>query len=972
MKRYNDLLQFIGKNYSVFIFTALFYSLWLVFKYTAHYNPELHSFTGRMIGQATLESYNIQQRVGVFYKSGLLFLAGLLISSIAAWRIANRNPDFFKTTEIQIINYSSLAGIVLFFFSFWGSPVSSSLELIYTLHKTVISTLILKKTVFKNAAGVAFINTSFYAVAFVAGFSVFFLLNEISVLFHLLPPIDLHFTLFISVLLLFVYTAYKVQQKNKTDTLHEVSRIAYLLLPLALLPTLSVVKDEIYMILNGHKIHYLSPGKIYLIGLLLITIKIAWQYKAVLRNKPILSIKQLVAHRYFPLLILGFTLFAFYSPTIEASTEMFEGGNYILPLMELQKFGVVPILEKFNAHLLSDFFFSAIYVLFNGLKGHEPFIYSFFFTLLWALLVYWLLLKFFRNPYKAVFIVLLFPFAEPLLSEYHIAAVLAIFSIHSVIEQQPSVKNYFLLLSCVAFLILWRMDIGYPALIATAGTLFIYWFGQRKLTFDIRILLKATAIISAAALIVIITIAAYRHINIVNSIYQTLNYLSSAQSYGYISLGDTSMPVVSMQYYIFPLTLLLVFGCLLVVFKNKTTSRSQRFIYTSLVFLLLYYFINFQRGIVAHTLWGVRDTWLSPFLFFILPATIYVFWNKKNSTTKFISFLILACFLIMNYKSPVTYSQENVYSKVIDKAKQFPHIEPHENITRCVNDMQYENTQYGNFKKLIETTLSEKQTFIDFSNTPMLYYFTEKVTPSHFYQNPLTLHNDYLQHVFIEGLKDYDAPLLVFGHHPETWWDNAIGVPNTIRHYRMTEYFYMNYEPFALIDNLNIWKRKDFEILQTEDVRYNYTLFTDSVNYATQPKNTELKELPYIWATYDETVHQSSVISELLNTPQLLANESHYLFFPTSTDKTSGNTVLLSLQCNNENPVTIELFYGNSKTGYKGGYTFTIPPGNEVQEFAVRTSVQYNWYNADVDCIAFHKNDSTTITLTGVKLLKGN
>lgn len=1067
MKRYNDLLQFISKNYNGFVFIALFYSLWLVFKYISTYDPELHSFSGRMIGQATLQGYDIQQRIAVFYKSGLLLFSGLILFSIAAWRIDVFLGNFLKSTEIQIINYSSLTGIILYFFLFWHSPVKGSLELIYTIHKIVFVTFLLKKTIFRSINNASSITTPFYAIAFVCGFSLLFLLNEIAVLFNLFPKADLHYTLFVSVLVLFIFTVLKLKQKNKSESVYEIDRIAYILLPIAFLPMLSVIKDELYMILNGHKIYYFSPRKLYLAGLCFLFSIVAWRYRAFNKNRDVKSAVRLVGQRYFPLLISGLILFAFYAPTIEASTEMFESGNYILPLMEFKKFGVLPIVEKFNAHLLSELFFGAIYALLNGLKGHEVFIYNFFFTLLWALLAYWFLYKFLHNPYKALFIILLFPIAESLLSEYHITALLAIFVLHKNIEQKSSFKNYILLLLCITFLILWRIDIGYPAILATAGTLFIYWANQKKFVFNAALLIKAIFVYAALTVFIVLSLALYRHLNIFTSIYSTLNYLSSAQSYGYISLGDISLPSIAMQYFVFPLVLMLVFCVFLVVFKRSTTSRSQRFIYTSLIFLSLYYFINFQRGIVAHTLTGGPDIWLSPFLFFILAASIYLFLYKKQAATKFILFIILACLLVLNYKYPTTNAQENVYSKIISKVEQFPRIDPHENITRCVNDMQYENSKFGSFKKLITEHLTEKQTFIDFSNTPMLYYLTEKISPSHFYQNPLTLHNDYLQDTFIAGLKTYDAPLLVFSHFPETWWDNAIGVPNTIRHYRMAEYFYMNYEPFAMIDSLCIWKRKNFKLTNNKRIVYTYTLPKDSLSsgtiisgtiansenknyvfelnsgkhiksneaaplimihpdsetkkvssffnevnhniyyilnsatkefsfrventakkiqslqvseveylpefYSSQPKNNDIKELPYIWGTYDKTVHHAPALTELLHAPEIVQdNYSHYFFFPTGIDKTSGNTVLISLRCNNEQPETIELYYGDNKTGYKGSYTFSIPPGKGIREFAVRTSAQYNWYDTDIDYIALNKKGATIITLEEIKLLKGN
>ncbi|MCE9539525.1 MAG: hypothetical protein K8R85_09935, partial [Bacteroidetes bacterium] len=826
MKQYNQLVKFIGNNYSSFIFISIFYSLCLLLKYASTFNPELQSFTGRMIGEATLQGYDINKRIKAFYQAGALFLFATIFTSIIFWRASSYFKELFKALEIQIINYTSLAGIILCFYSLWGSPIKTSLELIFCIQIVAITIYVLKKIFLKNINITQNITASFYAIAFVLGFSIFFIWNETVVLFDFLPKVNLLYILSTTVIVAFISVSQLIKHKNGIESKNEINKLAYLFLPLALIPLLSVLKDETYLILNGHHVYYFSPRKLYLIGMLCIATSIAWRYRITIK-KPLLALEkntdELVAKRYFPLLILGVFAFAFYSPFIQASTEMFEAGNQYLPLMEFQKFGVIPIIEKFNSHQLFELFWGGLYVLFNGLHGRELPLYDFMDLVILSALEYYFIYKISRNAYVSLFIVLFFPLFDSFIHSNRSIAFLAIFILYTIVNQKASIKNYLLLISCATFLILWRLEIGYPSAIAIAGTLFIYWMNEKRFVFDRKILLKSLLFFSISCLLLLGAVAWWRNINVFDKLLNGFNYLASAQSYGYIDLGEETTTVFKMQYFIFPMILILGFCALLVFFKRYTISRSQRFIYTSLIFLILYYFVNFQRGIVAHTLAGGHDNWLSPFLFLIISASVYLFSYKKSSITKFILFIVVSSFLIMNYKFPAVNTPQNIYSQSIEKANNFPSIVPRENIIRCINDMDYENRKFSNFKKLINEELTEEQTFIDFTNTPMLYYFTGKISPSYFSQNPLTIHNDYLQKDFISDLKNYDAPFLLFSNFPETWWDNAIGVPNTTRHYRMAEYFYNYYQPFTIVDSLCIWKRNDFKIKNNQCLIYNYT-----------------------------------------------------------------------------------------------------------------------------------------------------
>ncbi|MCW3105188.1 MAG: hypothetical protein JWO09_3628 [Bacteroidetes bacterium] len=1061
MESYKQLRGYINKNYKDFIFVALFYSLWLVFKYAQSFDPTLEAFPGRMIGEATFNAYDIGKRIHAFYYSGLIFFLSMAAFSFISWRISLFSPHFLRTAEVQIINYTSLAGITFYFFSLWTKSFDSSFELIYCIQKAALAGLALKWLLLKNRPQSEVLNVSFYAIAFVLGLSVFFAVDEFAVLFGWFPAADLLVTLFVAVALLLLFAIFRIRNKTGQESGQWLNRLFFLMIPLAVIPLLSFFKDEIYLILNRHEVYFFSPRKLYVIFLFCLAMVMLLRYKKLKNGKAtaLKSNEQLAALRYLPLLVIGLTTYTFYSPFVEISNEMFESGNRFLPLMELSKFGVVPVFEKFNSHVLSELFFGGLYVFFNGMHSREMYIYEFMYQVFWAFMVYMFMLRVSRNAYAALFLVLLFPLMDTLLSDYVIISLLAIFICDKVIREQASFKNYLLLISCLAFLVLWRVDIGYPAAIAGCAVLLVYYISREQFVISWKLLFKAAAVLFGAVLAFLLVLGWVRDINVFEKLWSGLNYLASAQTYGLTSFGDASKMQYKMQYFVFPLVMLLGLGAMLVFFKRLNVTRSQRFIYASFLFLVVYYFVNFQRGLVRHSFIEGHDNGLSSFAFFIFSGSVFLLSYKRSRVSRLIAFTVLATFLMMNYKFPAVTEFQNLYAKAAKKAGSFSAIEPKPGIVRCIDTANFEETNFGDFKKLIASSLTEEQTFIDFANLPMLYYFTGKISPSYFYQNPLSVHNEYLQKKFISDLGQYDSPLIVFSNFPESWWNNVDGVPNTLRHYRLAEYFYCNYRPFVIANNLCIWKKNDLNVDLKERVVFSYNRDADSVKtgsvacklaqagerkylltlrfnsfapeikitakgssrmirpdyssdvdhtayymlenagglsvdvgnkenirslsitesdyipdfYSAYPQTDELQQLPYIWATYDDSLSTEKTLMNLMPSPvSLQENNMKYFNFSSGIDKTSGNTILISLDVENDAPLSIELLYGSTKEGFKGAYKFTVPAGSGERSFAVRVSSQYNWYNATVDYVALVSRTTKVIALKKLGLLKSN
>ncbi|MDQ3047837.1 MAG: hypothetical protein M3R27_09845 [Bacteroidota bacterium] len=845
-----------------FICLVIFYTLWLISRYVSTFDPELTSFPGRMIGEATLDGYDIGKRLSLFYRSGFIFIASLSVFSFGIWRLSRLSIQILTSSEFKILNYSSLAGITFFFFELWTPGFSDSFELIYCLHKIVIVGFLLKFILLKNKKEKDLLNISFYTISLVLGVGVFFLIKEFSMTANSSFVPELFSVVGITVLLLLI--AFCLLMKQGKEMKHRLNVWAYVLVPFSLIPLFSFLNIELYLILNRNQVYWLTPGIIYVIMLLAAFSFSAYRYrkyKKVGRQKE-LQRKDLIGKYYLPLFIIGISAFTLYEPFIHVSSEMFEAGNRYLPIMEFQKFGVIPILEKFNSHVLSDIFFPAVYTFFNGLQGREIFLYDFIYHVIGALLVYHLMYRISGNAFIALFVVFLFPLTESLLSAYAIIAVIAIYSLHKVLQSPPDFKKYLGLATCLAFLLLWRIDIGVPALTASIVILLIYRFGSDDFRIDWKILLKTLLVLCIVILSAILLISLNRDMNIFEKLWSGFNYLTSAQTYGYTAYGNAADSVFKIQYFIFPLIALLLGLTLVVSFRNHTLTKSRSFLHVAFLFLIIYYLSNFQRGLVRHSFLEGHDNALSTFVFFVLSGSVFIFLRKRTMIVRFSAFLVLSVILVMNYKFPVVKEFNNLFSLTMVKARSQEPLILQPGIVRTIDSENFEESNYGSFKRLISSQLSEVQTFHDFSNMPMLYYFTGKVSPSYFYQNPLTIHNEYLQKSFISETEKYDAPFLIFSHFPENWSDNVDAVPNTMRHYRMAEFFYQTYSPFVISDSLCIWKRKDFNAANVERNIFTYSAKKDT-NKASQQfiRNIHpVKEKHYVM----EIVYQENVPSVTL------------------------------------------------------------------------------------------------------------
>ncbi|HLG35113.1 MAG TPA: hypothetical protein VI757_09555 [Bacteroidia bacterium] len=944
-----------------FVFAPLFYSALHVFHFVRDSDFALHKITTRFVGRAAVENFSIPARVNTFYFSVLIFFASFFVLAIGLkWLIRKK---IIAPNELLIFNLSSFCGLLFLYFKLTGGEMYSSINFLFAVHAALF-VLISLRNFRKGKVSRDDTDIHFFTWSVIIAFCLLFLSAKILALFGVTR--DFSFTLFLAVgislpSILFEYFI----AKNSPEL--RIIKWADALSVLAWIPLLSVLSDEMYMILNQRNIHGLPPGIIFLIFFFLI---VSRKYFALRKTDRIVSadLAEILSAKYFPVLAAGIIAFALYNPIVPASQEMFESANGVLPVQQFFEFGKIPFADIFSSHMLSDFFMNFIYVFLNGYSNITFFCYDFIVDVAAAVVIYYSLKKITGSGYWAFLVVLFYPYTAHLIPTYVCFALIPLLALLKAINA-PSEKNYFTFLLLLFLLVLWRLDLGFAGFTAAFITTAFITVQRKKISFMPGKFFNALFFALILFALLFILFFTLRGKGLFSSAGSAFDYFSSAQSYGNVELSSARDWIYYTLHFIFPFVLLLLTGYALYIFFNKSEIK-VRLLCVVLIYLAVYYLANFQRGLVRHGLLEYWDVPLTSFAFFIMMLGMLIYFSDKNIVTKFLWVMPLMTLLISEYKFPQPeLNSNNLYHQAYLRLKHFPVIKPSAGkINRMTVTENFAKENYEELKSFTDKFLKPEETFADFSNTPMLYYYLHRANPHFFSQSPLSYHSEGLQRKYIDEIKTNNPKILLFSSYPSTWFDNTDGVANTLRHYRIAEYLFRHYRPAFVLSKSYVWLRNDLPISEQMAVAK-----IDSVHDAAIVSPVfYIGSLAYVWGKYDQQFLSSKyeTVRVVLERAEVVSNENEKkILFTPVTDRQSSCYLLIRAEKKTEKKTEIVANYGSGKNK-SGGFVFLLSD-TKMSDYVIRISSQYNWSQVENDWLTISPIGGD-VTIEKILFLKGD
>jgi hypothetical protein len=418
--------------------------------------------------------------------------------------------------------------------------------------------------------------------------------------------------------------------------------------------------------------------------------------------------------------------------------------------------------------------------------------------LIWIVTGFILIKKLIGDEITAFFFVCVFPLADASLPPYYsVALILPLLLMENL--QEPGVRKSLWFGLAFALLLPWRADLSFAWLISLLPLIALMVF---KKQLNARYFIPA-GVFTILLIVALVVVSSINHIDWVDSLRKSLQYLSSTDSYALPDLGKQAPSYYVLAHFILPLFISLI--ALKLIIREILSENKFKYENYLLLFLSVFYLVNLPRGLVRHGHAEGFDNFLLSFAPFVLIVFLGIaLFPRRQSRISFV-FIGLSIFGLY-MRVPLREPEESpayLAAKQPLKAEMFT-AKPEK--YRLKADGQSLRGEILPLASWLRSNLKEHETFLDMGNTPMLYYYAQKKVPSFFFQSPQNVHSLSMQKEWVKELKKTNIPLVLMRHVPESWWDKTDGVPNEIRHYPIFEYLYNHYCFDQVVYGYEVWK----------------------------------------------------------------------------------------------------------------------------------------------------------------------
>lgn len=660
-------------------------------------------------------------------------------------------------------------------------------------------------------------------------------------------------------------------------------------------------------------------------------------------------------------LLFGYCLLVYYRPIINPSEEMFELANPANSLLRIFKFGEIPVLDYMSSHMINEQWYGALYQLIFGFKESIDFtIYAFLNQFIFLLFVFYILKKMGFNTHSATLFVILFPILNEVFFVHVIYSFLALFTLQILIQQVNSV-NFFKLFFLLFLLLIWRIDTGVAAIFATAACLPIFWW-LYKPKFTLLVISKGIGIFGGLILIVLalsLIIRPWEHTW--TNFLTALHYIKGSQAHGYTQIFNQGYH----QFYNYHVLFVLVAVVLTIsaVFKIKSRlalpeKQINNHYLLFAIFSLIVFIANAQRGLVRHGFAEGNESFFISTFYLGTALFIMDYFKEKLQAVQF-SVFYSALFLLFIGTKYFPYFPTNLKNNQIVSSDLFKNLKTEiskENFKGRVREQpEFAKRTYGALKTYLDNQLLPNQSFIDFSNTPMLYYYTERSVPGYFNQNLQNTIDEFLQLQLINDFKSSDLPLAIYSSYPPTWFDATDGIQNTERYYLLAEYIFEHYKPIGVLNNKSIFGKKslEFDEISLKDTMLYQPIYSDLGYLAAWRGNA-------FYQKQQQNINPTTLFSEKLESNKSKPNS---IFL--TKEIVSHNHVELILKVKSDNKIPL------NNTNY--GFSIQDTLGNLKHEIVFkRNDAQFNYYAFRLsNHYYWHQEMPLIITLNNLEQIEG-
>ena len=631
--------------------------------------PELKSFESHIISNVALNDLDISKRLNYYYYGlfSVLIFGFLFYCLLCRW--IGKNYKVIKELESDKISKAllslSIIGIAAVVASFFIIKVDVSIYLLVILGFLFILNL-------KNNAHRLDFDLAIWPVLIALPVAQYlFILFKQKNLLQFTPegltinkipfPIDPGLLTFVILLLMSSLTAYlflKLIFQNKDESNFYFIKKAFLLsfIPVLLAPIVFSILIEITNILNK-RFDIVFNYSLLLFTLLFIIAgitSIILYARIIQKTKSITSKSNIIERYYFPLLLLGF-LMIITQPWRMASTgtEFFETANHGLAIDHFFRYGSIPIVENYDAHMLSSQLFAYLFGFLNGYEPWSPFLYFTYFNVIEIFVVYFIF-KRVLGSYNAFLILLTLPIIAVVSNEFISSGLLALFIVSFI--NNKSTKQYYCFWAIAFFLCLYKLDIGFAAILSGITTFLIVDYYQNK-SLNLKKLVVSGTVSGVLLLGLFAILCIVKGINPIDRFSEFLLASMSNQNWAVIKMGNMDNIVFRLSYFMLPIITMIGLGYVLfkMIFSIKMletikTNKRQLNVLIFFLFFSFFFIFNAPRGIVRHNYeYGniIRITSTIPLVLLMLTLLL----NNSNKLFKFLSVFIVS-YLFVNANNP--------------------------------------------------------------------------------------------------------------------------------------------------------------------------------------------------------------------------------------------------------------------------------------------------------------------------------